>query len=86
MADRNLAASVDFPMAFYWKDLMVAFPEAKVVLSTRSPESWRKSIMNSILPSVTVAKQFPMNLFFRLFGMTPRLNVSTHSDFKNFND
>jgi hypothetical protein len=43
------ASCVDWPSAFYWRELMVRFPEAKVILTYRSPESWWDSFEKTIL-------------------------------------
>jgi hypothetical protein len=43
-------AMVDWPGSYYYKELMEAFPDAKVLLSTRSPESWAKSMRDTIWP------------------------------------
>ncbi len=42
------ASCVDFPSAWYWRDLVRAYPEAKVILTWRSPESWWDSYRNTI--------------------------------------
>lgn len=42
-------ASVDFPSAAYYKELAEHFPEAKVVLTVRSAESWYKSARATII-------------------------------------
>jgi hypothetical protein len=50
--DRLLAgysSFVDWPSAFYWRELMAHFPEAKVILTYRSPESWWESFEKTIL-------------------------------------
>ncbi|KAL2027113.1 hypothetical protein VTO58DRAFT_111204 [Aureobasidium pullulans] len=39
----------DTPMNLLVKELIEAYPEAKVILTTRDPAKWRKSIENSIL-------------------------------------
>lgn len=41
-------ASVDFPSSIYWKELSDAYPDAKVVLTVRSFESWYKSASSTI--------------------------------------
>ncbi|MGH9302837.1 MAG: sulfotransferase family protein [Acidimicrobiales bacterium] len=41
-------ATVDWPGAFFWEELLDAFPDAKVLLSVRSGESWAKSMENTI--------------------------------------
>ncbi|MEM6269624.1 MAG: sulfotransferase family protein [Bacteroidota bacterium] len=42
-------AVVDFPGCLYVEELMAAFPEAKVVLTVRDPESWWESASATIL-------------------------------------
>ncbi len=41
-------ATVDWPGSYYTKDLVEAFPEAKVVLSERPPEAWANSMVKTI--------------------------------------
>lgn len=40
---KDYVACVDFPICIYYRELMDAFPDAKVVLSLREPESWWRS-------------------------------------------
>lgn len=42
-------ACVDWPSAHYWRELVAAYPEARVILTWRSPESWWDSFSRSIL-------------------------------------
>lgn len=42
------AATVDYPACNYWRELAVAYPDAKIVLSVRSPESWFESTQKTI--------------------------------------
>lgn len=44
-------ATVDWPSCNLWQDQLKYFPDAKVILSLRDPESWYKSIMNTIYPT-----------------------------------
>jgi hypothetical protein len=41
-------ASVDWPASFFWRELVEYYPDAKVLLSVRSGESWANSIKNTI--------------------------------------
>lgn len=41
-------SAMDWPAAAYYKDLMQVYPEAKVILTIRDPESWHRSIMNTL--------------------------------------
>jgi hypothetical protein len=43
---------VDWPTAAYWPALAEAFPDAKVLLTWRTPESWWKSFSRTILPRI----------------------------------
>ncbi|MFD1343229.1 sulfotransferase family protein [Litorisediminicola beolgyonensis] len=43
------SATVDWPTAHYWRELAMHYPDAKIVLSWRSPESWYASMDSTIL-------------------------------------
>ncbi len=38
----------DWPASYHWRELMDVYPDAKVLLSVRSPESWVESMHNTI--------------------------------------
>lgn len=42
-------ACVDWPSAHYWRELTALYPEARVILTWRSPESWWKSVSETLL-------------------------------------
>jgi hypothetical protein len=41
-------ASIDLPACIFWREMMDAFPNAKVILTTREAESWFKSYMSLV--------------------------------------
>src|SRR5262245_46037348 len=41
---RPWGSSCDFPSSLYYRELMDAFPDSKVILSTRDPASWYASM------------------------------------------
>lgn len=41
-------AGVDYPICNYYKELLTAYPEAKVILSVREPEKWYESTLATI--------------------------------------
>jgi len=45
-------ACVDWPSAFYWPQLIDAYPDAKVLLTMRSAESWWASFEATILRNI----------------------------------
>ena len=60
---------VDWPAAFYWKALSVHYPQAKIILTTRSSQSWYKSIRKTIFASVGRSKD-PDSLGVKLIAQT----------------
>jgi hypothetical protein len=44
----GFGAAVDWPASYFYRELMEAYPEAKVLLSVRSGESWERSMGETI--------------------------------------
>lgn len=55
-------ASCDWPSSPYWREQLEAFPEAKVVLATRDPESWYQSMMDTVMFMAYVCEQCPIGI------------------------
>ena len=45
-------SAVDWPAAAFWPELSSHYPEAKIILTTRDPDRWFKSISNTIFPTL----------------------------------
>jgi hypothetical protein len=45
---RNYRATVDWPSCEFYKELMAAFPDAKVLLTVRDPEAWYDSTLETL--------------------------------------
>jgi hypothetical protein len=45
------AAAVDWPVGSFWAEVAAAFPDALILLSTRSAESWWQSASQTIFPT-----------------------------------
>lgn len=58
-------ATVDWPAARYWRELAAHFPEAKILLTCRDPESWYASMEKTILTFLRDPEKTE--------GMAPRL-------------
>jgi hypothetical protein len=43
---------VDWPSAHYWRELIEVYPDAKVLLTWRSPESWWASMEKTLIPAM----------------------------------
>lgn len=51
---------VDWPSAYFWEELVTHFPEAKVLLTWRSAESWWNSMAKTIIArTLAAAKEEP---------------------------
>ncbi len=46
-------AAVDWPACTFWRELMAAYPEAKVILTLRDSNRWYDSVANTIFASIT---------------------------------
>lgn len=46
------ASCLDWPTASYWRELMQAYPEATVILTYRTPESWWASFERTVLAAI----------------------------------
>lgn len=52
-------SAVDWPTAAFWKELAEDYPDAKIILSSRSAESWYASISETILAAVWAPETWP---------------------------
>jgi hypothetical protein len=50
-------ACVDWPSAYYWRELIERYPEAKVILTYRSAESWWKSFEQTIVRGIQMSTE-----------------------------
>jgi hypothetical protein len=49
---RDFNSAVDLPYALYYRQLMAAFPDAKVILTVRDADAWYESARKTILRGV----------------------------------
>jgi len=56
---RGYTAAVDWPTAAYWRELAAYYPEARIILSSRSAESWVNSISQTILTILNAPETWP---------------------------
>jgi hypothetical protein len=77
-------ATVDWPGAFFWRELTAAHPEAKVILTVRDPERWYDSARATIYAatqgrSATSAARL-------LYGLMVRANPRAGHGFRTVNE
>jgi hypothetical protein len=75
----SLQAISDIPAILFAKELLEAYPNAKVILSTRDIDSWHNSVMNSVQAQVTNypqrfcqlfhLKMFHFNVFYEAWNL-----------------
>ncbi|MEO1965344.1 sulfotransferase family protein [Hyphomonas sp.] len=56
---KGYGSAVDWPSAAFWKELADYYPDAKIILSSRSAESWYDSISETILATVWAPDKWP---------------------------
>ena len=59
---RGYSAAVDYPTAAFWREIAAHFPDAKVILSLREPESWFESTQATIFAPGSFADSPPPHL------------------------
>lgn len=55
-------SAVDWPTARFFRELHAAYPQAKFVLGTRSPESWAESFGSTIYKLIDEADKVPPHM------------------------
>jgi hypothetical protein len=71
----GFAAAVDWPVAAFWPELAAAYPDAKVVLTTRSADIWCQSYSETIAKLLAGRDEAPPHLkpwFEMAIGVTER--------------
>jgi hypothetical protein len=53
---RDFASAVDFPVCGFYRELARHYPEAKVILTERDPQSWYESAQATILNPATAER------------------------------
>lgn len=73
-------STTDSPGCHFWRELLTANPDAKVVLSVRDPEKWYESMMATVLntdlfdkvtqqdPRLADRRRLPEVMFGKIFG------------------
>jgi hypothetical protein len=75
-------AIVDWPGAHFWRELAVAHPQAKVILTVRDPQRWYASIQATIFPILDRlaedgGPELPGNII-RTYTFNDRFSGRTH--------
>ena len=63
----GFGSCVDWPAAHFWRELSEHYPDAKILLTIRDPQSWYKSMENTIFP-VLKAKPDAQSVAVKLIG------------------
>lgn len=56
---KDYNSAVDWPTAAFWRELATEYPDGKIILSTRSAESWYSSFSETILPTLLATDNWP---------------------------
>lgn len=84
-------SAVDWPTAAYWKELADYYPNARIILSSRSAESWYASISETILLVARDRENWPppavpwMNMVLKILHRSLGTDWDKDSLIKKFN-
>lgn len=70
-------SAVDFPACLYYREFMIQYPDAKVILSYRDPEKWYASARKTIfkpLPKLLIPTSRFLGLFNRRIASFVKIN------------
>merc|ERR1711970_934340 len=67
---------VDYPISFYYKEIMEVYPQAKVLLNVRDPVKWYESVRGSILHLMTTVNKWPCTWFTSLVGLRESMSLA----------
>jgi hypothetical protein len=70
---KGYQATVDWPGAAFYQELMRRYPDAKVLLSVRDPERWYQSALDTIYGVARPSHRSWINRLIPLFGRMNRL-------------
>lgn len=80
---RGFNAAVDWPTAAFWRELADYYPEAKVILTTRTPESWYESYSATIAKLMSMRDESPPHMrdwFAMALAVTVKSGVGNRKD------
>ena len=74
---KDFGACLDFPSCNYYKELMVAYPDAKIILTVRDDVSWVKSwnVLNN-----QILKSFAFRFLAKIPGTSFKLQKDIHNE------
>jgi len=66
-------SAVDWPTTRFWREVLDRYPEAKIILTTRDPESWYQSIAGTIHKVLEGREQIPNPVMRTVMDMAHRI-------------
>lgn len=83
---RDFQSTVDWPSARWWREIAAHYPEAKVLLSVRDPESWYKSMIDTIFQPMNFQVRDDAPEIVRLQNQMVRKAILTETFDNRFED
>jgi len=69
LSGRGYTAGVGEPVALFYKEIGVTYPNAKFLLNTRDPHSWYRSMRMAIIKPRSYLERPPISWIFSLFSI-----------------
>lgn len=68
LGGRGYRAGVDYPLSRFYREVMEAYPDAKVILTIRNPETWYKSVKDTIYRGSLIMNKLPVQILIKIAG------------------
>src|SRR5208283_3567968 len=77
----DVAAVTDIPSAYFYRELLEAYPEAKAILTVRDVESWWRSVSHHVNVKFPLAQQLGCGRWTQPLGSAPGTDSDAHARF-----
>ena len=66
---KDYKGGVDYPVSFFYKELLEVYPEAKVLMNVRDPVKWYESVRDSIMRVSDIMNAWPQSWMSVIMGI-----------------
>lgn len=77
----DVAAVTDIPSAYFYRELLDAYPEARAILTVRDVESWWSSVSHHVNVQFPLPQHLDCARWTQPLGSSPRVDPDAHARF-----
>ena len=72
---KDYKGGVDYPVSFFYKELLEVYPDAKVLMNVRDPVKWYESVRDSIMRVSDIMRAWPQSWMSVIMGINDFSNT-----------